>query len=166
MIDLVGKVLVVVDMERGSGYRRSMTEHQVRTVEALINEAVRVDSFVIFLEFLDEGTLRRLLRCVRGYDMFVQKEKEAPDGSDEVLELCKSGEYDASAFVICGISTHCCVAETAENLAASLPNSIVEVVMEGCGDEEGNRWDEFPQANNLRLVSVVIDEEVEDEEAA
>ncbi len=106
MIDLGGKVLVVVDMERSSGYRRSMTENQVRTVEVLISEAVRVDSFVIFLEFLDEGTLRRLLRCVRGYDMFVRQEKE------------------------------------------------------------GNRWDEFPQATNLRLVSVVIDEEVEDEEAA
>ncbi len=154
MIDFAGKVLVVVDMESSSGYRRSMTEEQLKTVEALIREAVRAESFVIFLEYLDSGTLPRLLRCVRRYDMFVQQEKADADGSAEVLEACARGDYDTGAFVICGIATHCCVARTAKQLARRMPRSTIEVVVEGCGDEDGNRWDAFPKAPNVHLVSV------------
>ena len=40
-----------------------------------------------------------------------------------------------------------------------LPRSAVEVVMDGCCDEEGNQWDAFPKAGNIRLVSLMAEED-------
>ncbi len=151
MVDLKGKVLVVVDME--FDFRANMTAEQVRTVAALIREAVRSESFIVFLVFLSE-TLPQLLQCAQGYARCVQVKKSQIDGSAEVLDACVGGYYDTSAFVLCGIATHCCVARTAHELAWKKPDSTIEVVMEGCGDGNGNRWDCFPDARNICLVSV------------
>ncbi len=152
MIDLTGKVLVVVDMQ--PGYGKSMTPAMIETVELLIREAREADSLIVFLEFCDEPTLPRLKRWVRAYDQFVVEEKGGCDGSDEVLAACERGLYDTSAFVVCGVETHACVRDTARELAAQMPDSQVEVVMEACGQESGNHWDMFPRARNLRVVSL------------
>src|SRR4051812_36839166 len=131
MISLTGKVLVVVDMQ--PGYGNSMTPGVIDAVELLIREAREADSLVVFLEFCDEPTLPRLLKQVRAYDQFVQEQKFGCDGSDEVLAACERGLYDTSAFVVCGVETHACVRDTARELAAQMPGSQVEVVMEACG---------------------------------
>ncbi len=154
MMKFDGKVLVVVDME--PGYTSNMTEKQVRTVEALIRAAVRADALIVFLEFMDQGTLRRLLKCVRGYDGFVRTSKPVADGSQEVIGACERSATDQNAFVICGVSTHCCVAQTAAALSWKVPQSTIQVVMEGCGDGNGNNWEAFPRANNIHLVSVPV----------
>lgn len=115
---------------------------------------MRADSLVVFLEFGGGGTLRRLLNCVRRYDQFVQEPKQGCDGSDEVIDACKRGAYDTDAFVVCGFETHACVEDTAKLLAAKMPQSKIEVVMEACGQESGNHWDMFPTAHNLTVVSM------------
>lgn len=152
MIDLTGKVLVVVDMQ--PGYRKSMKPGVIESVELLIRAAREADSFIVFLEFCDEPTLPRLKRLVRAYDQFVVEEKGGCDGSDEVLAACARGLYDTSAFVVCGVETHACVRDTARELAAMMPDSQVEVVMEACGQESGNHWRMFPRAHNLHVVSI------------
>lgn len=155
MIDLTGKVLVVVDMQ--PGYGRDMTRGVVEAVELLVREAREADSLIVFLEFCDEPTLPRLMRLVRAYDQFVVEEKGGCDGSDEVLAACERGLYDTSAFVICGVETHACVRDTARELASKLPGSQVEVVREACGQESGNQWHHFPRARNLHVVSIGVD---------
>lgn len=152
MIDLTGKVLVVVDMQ--PGYKLDMTDAQVDVVEALIREAISVDALIVFLEFADQPTLPHLLRACRRYDMFSQQAKQCADGSDEVLTAQDRNDYEALGYVVCGVETHCCVAATAENLALEVPGATVEVVKEGCGSREGNRWDEFPKQPNLTLASI------------
>lgn len=152
MIDLTGKVLVVVDMQ--PGYGNSMTPEMLETVELLIREAREADSLIVFLEFCDEPTLPRLKRWVRAYDQFVVEQKFGCDGSDEVIAACERGLYDTSAFVVCGVETHACVRDTARELASHLPHSQVEVVMEACGQESGNEWHHFPRSHNLRVVSI------------
>jgi nicotinamidase-related amidase len=162
MIDLTGKVLVVVDMQ--PGYGNSMTPEMLESVEMLVAEARAADSLIVFLEFCDEPTLPRLLRLVRRYDQYVQEEKFGCDGSDEVIAACERGLYDTSAFVICGVETHACVRDTARELAAKMPRSQVEVVMEACGQESGNHWHMFPRARNLHVVSIgEVEREGEDE---
>jgi nicotinamidase-related amidase len=155
MIDLTGKVLVVVDMQ--PGYGRDMTRGVVEAVELLVREAREADSLIVFLEFCDEPTLPRLMRLVRAYDQFVVEEKGGCDGSDEVLAACERGLYDTSAFVVCGVETHACVRDTARELASKLPGSQVEVVREACGQESGNQWHHFPRAHNLHVVSIGVD---------
>jgi nicotinamidase-related amidase len=150
MIDLTGKVLVVVDMQ--PGYAGSMTPGVIEAVELLIREAVEADSLVVFLEFADDPTLPCLLRHVYRYDQFVIEPKFGCDGSEEVLAACARGLYDTSAFVICGVETHACVRDTARELAAKMPGSTVEVVKEACGQESGNHWNMFPRARNLRAI--------------
>lgn len=157
MIDLTGKVLVVVDMQ--PGYRNSMTPGVMDAVEELIRLAVEADSFVVFLEFCDEDTLPRFLKQVRRYDMYVREQKFGCDGSAQVLAACARGLYDTNAFVVCGVETHACVRDTAKELATELPNSHVEVVKEACGQESGNEWHMFPQAHNLEVVSMYGDED-------
>ena len=152
MIDLTGKVLVVVDMQ--PGYGQCMTPEVIDAVELLVREAVRADSLVVFLEFLDGPTLSPLLRQVRRYDQFVIEQKQGCDGSAEVLAACERGLYDTSAFVVCGVDTHVCVRDTARELASKMPGSTVEVVKEACGAEHGNKWHLFPRAHNLRAVSI------------
>lgn len=152
MISLTGKALVVVDMQ--PGYRKSMTLGVIDAVELLIREAREADSLVVFLEFCDEPTLPRLLKQVRAYDQFVQVQEFGCDGSDEVLAACERGLYDTSAFVVCGVETHACVRDTARELAAQMPGSQVEVVMEACGQESGNEWHHFPRTRNLRVVTL------------
>ncbi len=152
MISFDGKVLVVVDME--PGYRSAMDKEQYRAVRELIRAARQADSFIVFLEFLDEGTFANLLKLVRGYDMFVQEAKGQCDGSDEVIAACRRGGYDMNNFVVCGVETHVCVQETAQELARQLPNATVEVVMEACGSREGNDFTRFPEEENLTLVSL------------
>ncbi len=152
MIDLTGKVLVVVDMQ--PGYGMCMTPDVIDAVELLIREAVKADSLIVFLEFADGPTLRRLLRHVRGYDQYVIEQKQKCDGSKQVLDACKRGLYDTKAFVVCGVDTHVCVRMTARKLAFKKPGSKVEVVKEACGAEHGNKWRLFPRAHNLRTVSI------------
>jgi nicotinamidase-related amidase len=152
IIDLTGKVLVVVDMQ--PGYGKSMTPGVIDAVELLVRKARQADSLVVFLEFCDEPTLPRLIRQVRAYDQFVVEQKNRCDGSDEVLDACARGLYDTNAFVVCGVDTDDCVLQTAHNLAYQLPGSQVDVVREACGQEEGNNWDKFPRAPNLDVVSI------------
>jgi nicotinamidase-related amidase len=162
MIDLTGKVLVVVDMQ--PGYGKSMLPGVIESVELLIREAREADSLIVFLEFCDEPTLPRLMRWVRAYDQYVVEQKDGCDGSDEVLAACERGLYDTSAFVICGVETHACVRDTARELADKMPGSQVEVVMEACGQESGNHWRMFPRARNLHVVSIgEVEQETEGE---
>ncbi|MCC7531799.1 MAG: isochorismatase family protein [Candidatus Melainabacteria bacterium] len=151
MINLADKVLVVVDMQ--PGYRLAMTPEVVESVEMLVKEARRCDSLIVFLEFADAPTFARLLDSVRRYDQFVVEQKQGSDGSREVLEACRRGNYDTGGFVVCGVETHVCVADTALSLARKRPGSTVEVVREGCGAIGGNQWHRFPQANNLKIVT-------------
>jgi len=151
MIDLTGKILVVVDAEPDYGKHNPEV---VDAVELLVREARRVDSFVVFLEFGGGGTYRRLLKCVRAYDQFVQEPKQGCDGSEQVLNACQRGLYDEDAFVVCGFETHACVRDTAKFLADKRPGSTVEVVMEACGQQSGSHWDQFPRAHNLIPVSM------------
>lgn len=152
MLDLADKVLVVVDMQ--PGYRLAMTPEVVESVEMLVKEARRCDSLIVFLEFVDAPTFARLLRNVRRYDQFVVEQKQGKDGSGEVLEACRRGNYDTGGFVVCGVETHVCVAGTALSLARKMPGSTVEVVQEGCGAIGGNQWHLFPKAHNLRVVDI------------
>lgn len=150
-----GKVLVVVDME--PGYRKSMNVEQYRAVRTLIRAARRADAYIVFLEFMDQGTYPDLLSLVRGYDCFVKEAKGQCDGSLEVLAACRRAEYETDTFVVCGVDTHACVHHTAQQLARRQPKSKVEVVMEGCGTQRnngGNDWQRFPKETNLELVSL------------
>lgn len=162
MIDLTGKVLVVVDMQ--PGYGKSMSPEMIEAVELLIREAREADSLIVFLEFCDEPTLPRLKRWVRAYDQFVIEQKDRCDGSDQVLAACERGLYDTSAFVVCGVETHACVRDTARELASRMPGSQVEVVMEACGQESGSHWHMFPRAHNLHVVSIGAVERDEQDE--
>jgi nicotinamidase-related amidase len=151
MFDMTDKILVVVDAE--PGYRKDMTAGVLDTIEMLVRAAVRADSYIIFLEFCDRGTLTRLLRCVRRYDGWVCQSKQRADGSTEVLDACRrAGVEPLTSFVICGVDTNTCVAATAGQLAAKMPEAQIEVVQDGCGSRDGNRWDVFPRTRNLRRV--------------
>lgn len=152
MVDLAGKILVVVDMQ--PGYRESMHESQVLAVEELVRRARQVESLVVFLEFLDAPTFTCLMRHVRAYDCFVVEQKTGCDGALNVIDACKRGEYDMDFFVVCGVDTHVCVRDTTSSLASMVPSAQVEVVMEACGSVRGNDWSVFPQADNIELVSL------------
>jgi nicotinamidase-related amidase len=149
-IQLLGSVLVVVDMERG--YRRSMNSQMYGAVKALIRYARGNDWLIVFLEYLDEGTMPRLLKLVRGYDCFSRVQKQQLGGAPEVLKVCERNRWGTKKIVVCGVDTHECVKQTVTGLSAALPDSRIQVVTAACGTRTGKSWAQFPRACNIHLV--------------
>ncbi len=153
MIDFDEKILVVVDME--PDFEVETNDEQVSVVEQLVSEAMEAGSLIIFLTMNDQGLLPSLQDLVREYNSAVEQAKNRHDGSAEVIEAT-GGRRAAkhASFVFCGVDTNTCVARTVENLAAKLPDACIEVVMEGCGSSDDNDWGDFPEADNITLVSI------------
>ena len=152
MVDFEDKILVVVDME--SDFEVEMNDEQVSVVEQLVSDARDAGSLIIFLTMGEDGPLPALQDLVRGYDSVVEKQKERHDGSDEVIEAVGGKRAKRASFVFCGVDTNTCVARTVENLAGRLPRASIEVVMDGCGSSDDNIWSDFPDADNITLVSI------------
>lgn len=144
-------VLVVVDMQ--PGFRASCREATIKAVEREIRLAVQAREPIVILEYKKyPATHERLLSILQDkYDGFAVVTKKDDDGSEELIDACLEHGFPGGAFRFCGVNTHACVMRTVLGLSEKLDESRIEVVMDACNDEDGNRWAEFPATEMISL---------------
>lgn len=81
--------------------------------------------------------------------------KNAWDGSSQVEDACRQSGFPSEEFVLCGVNTHECVADTVIGLTSRFPLSRLTVVKSACNCETGLPWSQFYKAFNLRLVESI-----------
>lgn len=145
-------ILVVTDMQ--TGFEATKHDGVLDAVVALVAEAVEANVPVILLRMAGHGPIHdRILKLVDGYALCAREVKSKMSGADLVAAICRHNGWDASVIKLCGVNTFECVASTAENLVAELPDSIVEVQPKACNDKVKG-WLAFPQHPHIKGVPV------------
>lgn len=140
-------VLVVIDCQPRYLPFGSVLE----AVETEVKRAREAGTPIIVLEFhTAEPTYEHLIEMLAGYDKWERRRKTTFGGGREVIDTCRTRDWSTSMFRLVGAETYCCVAETAEQLFDSLPDSNQEVVGNACFDKYVGG--PFPRHENIRWV--------------
>jgi hypothetical protein len=120
---------------------------------SLIDQAIANNWAIAVLEWADYGeTLERVRQRLARYGNYFTVTTHADDGSGALLDYCHEHGLSAKLYVVCGVSINACVRRTVRGLAYSYGQPMVDVITSACGDHYAPRWDQFPEATQIRLL--------------
>lgn len=122
--------LVVVDMQ--PAFRSSQNQETLDRVNELIQQAIKDDAPIVFLEFGGyEKTDSRLLASVEGYKQAHFQVKYENDGSFHVKKTIDAHDLPTGTIRVCGVNTNYCVRETVLGLIEKNLTKKIEVSKKG-----------------------------------
>jgi len=146
-----GDMLVITDMQ--PDFAEALEARLVNKVCALVDYAMARNWVIVVLEYVGKGdTLPEIRQRLAGYTRTFTVVKQTDNGSPVVLEHCKAHQLSISHYVLCGVSINACVRKTGCGLAFSSGHPMVDFIIEACGDHFEPRWDEYPEASQIRLI--------------
>jgi nicotinamidase-related amidase len=148
----LGKTMLIIsDMQTGFAYH--FGPNLVTNVCRLIDQAMARNWDIIVLECVGYGeTMAPIRQRLAGYDQCFTVLKHGEDGTYAVLAACTQRQLSTKHYVACGVSVNVCLRLTVGGLAYSSGHPTVDVITEACGDNNGARWDQYPEASHVRLI--------------
>jgi len=151
--------LVVVDMQQFF-VNGCLNPHLVANVVAEVLVAILKGWAIVLLEcepWRNGETITpiaRLLSGSSGYARTRRKSKDAEDGSQQVIEMCRENGYSLTNFRVVGVYSDCCVEQTAVSLVEKLEGASVRVVKRACSTnfEEKTGWEVFRKRARLKVA--------------
>ncbi len=151
--------LVVVDMQRFF-VKGCLNPRLVANVVREVLMARRKGWAIVLLECEPERNgdtitpVARLLSGSGGYARTRRKSKDAEDGSEQVIEVCRENGYSLTNFRVVGVWSDCCVEQTAVSLVEKLEDAFVRVVKRACSTnfEEKTGWEVFRKRARLKVA--------------
>lgn len=135
--------LAVIDMQTKYGAARD--RRTIDNVASLIQQAMREEAGIVIVEYArNGGTIASLMRILSGYRFWTRAIKRNSNGGNIILDACEESGFNVGHIVVCGVQTHCCVADSVTSLCKQLPGCKVEVVTDACNDPDGSDWSIFP----------------------
>lgn len=148
--------LVVVDMQEFF-VKDCENKALVENVIAEVRLAMSKGWAIVLLEcdpMRIGGTLNEILAVVAHYPRFVRQTKVNPDGSKEVMMVCRMNDYCDYNFRVVGVWVDACVEQTAVSLVERIAYCVVNVVKSACStnwDEKG-AWEAFRKRSRLLVA--------------
>ena len=146
-------ILVITDMQEG--FREAAQPQLLSEVCRLIDIAMAENRPIAVLEWEGWGqTLPAVRDRLAGYGNAFTVLKQTDGGAQPLLAMCASLGVRTSGvkFIVCGVSINACVRKTVIGLAFGEGHPSVDVITEACGDHYAPRWDEYPEASQVRLM--------------
>lgn len=134
-------VLIVIDMQPefiSDHHRRSIApelKKLFKNIRKEVEAAIKQDSEVIFLEYIDSGMTYEYLIVDMFKVNFLTKTKN--DGSEVVYDYLKHKNIQPTEFRIAGINRSACVGGTASGLCLDFPDTPIYMLEEAIDDMWG-----------------------------
>jgi nicotinamidase-related amidase len=150
-----GAILVITDMQEH--FAEASDGRLLQNVCHLIDIAIAEGRPIAVLEWEGWGdTLAPIRLKLADYGAAFTVLKRSDGGAQDLLAACREQDLATGKWIVCGVSINACVKATVCGLAFSSGHPAVDVITCACADHFPPRWDEFPEASNVRLLPTLM----------
>lgn len=133
-------VLLIIDMQ--TKFLEYGNDSCIPGVKREIEQAIKDDANIIFVEYIDEGdTIPELTDLVKHFTPTRVHKVVKPynDGSKNILQLIQQLNLPSQHFKVVGVNTDCCVLQTVSGLKGKIPKIKMEVIADACASAYDHR---------------------------